>query len=95
MNNAQCVDTDSAVAGTPVVAFRGAGGTTEMFAETFVGVDYPDLGGMADLVHSLADPSMHDRAAREQASRVRSTYVTDMCAPALFDSLVSHQEVHK
>lgn len=81
----------SAVAGTPVVAFRGAGGTTEMFAESFVGADYPDLGGLADVVHSLATPSVRERVAREQSERVRSTYVTDVCAPALFESLISHQ----
>ena len=83
----------SAVAGTPVLAFRGAGGTAEMFADTFVGVDFPDLGGLADLVASLADPSTRERVARDQSSRVRSTYVTEVCAPALYESLAAHQEV--
>lgn len=83
----------SAVANTPVVAFRGTGGTTEMFADTFVGADYPDLGGLADVIRSLATPSMHEQVAREQSQRVRSTYVTDVCAPMLYESLVSREGV--
>jgi glycosyltransferase involved in cell wall biosynthesis len=83
----------SAVAGTPVVAFKGAGGTTEMFGDSFLGADYPDLTTLSDVVHSLGTPAERERVARAQGERVRSTYVTDVCAPALHETLMSHREV--
>lgn len=83
----------SAVAGTPVVTFRDTGGTTEMFDDSFVGAPYPDVTGLADLLHSLADTTFRDQVANRQSTRVRSTYVTDVCAPALFESLTIRGEV--
>lgn len=83
----------SAVAGTPVVGFRGTGGTTEMFGDTFAGADYPDVEGLADVVGSLGVPAVRDRVAQEQAQRVRSTFVTDVCGAALYESVVSRTEV--
>lgn len=83
----------SAVAGTPVVSFRGTGGTAEMFGETFVGADYPDLVHLADLVASMAEPSTRDEVAAAQSARVRATYVTDVCAPLLYERLADPEGV--
>lgn len=83
----------SAVAGTPVAGFRGTGGTTEMFGDTFLGADYPDVEGLADVVDSLRAPQLRERRAGEQAHRVRSTFVTDVCAAALYESVTSRVEV--
>lgn len=83
----------SAIAETPVVALRGTGGTTEMFADSFVGADFPDLGGLADAIRSLGDHSERTRVAQQQSKRVRSTYVTEICAPAVLESLATHKAV--
>lgn len=85
----------SAVAGTPVVAFRGAGGTTEMFADAFVGAEYPDLVGLVSEVRALADAEHREGVVRAQAERVRSTYVTDVCARAMFDHLTANERVRR
>jgi glycosyltransferase involved in cell wall biosynthesis len=83
----------SAVAGTPVVGFRGTGGTTEMFGDSFVGAGYPDVEGLADVIETLGVAAVRDQVAHEQGRRVRSNYVTDVCAAALFDAVASRTEV--
>jgi glycosyltransferase involved in cell wall biosynthesis len=55
----------SILAGTPVVAFSGAGGVPEMLGSSFCGAEYPDLAGLSAAVEQLRDPSK--RAAVAEA----------------------------
>lgn len=75
-------------AGTPVVAFAGAGGVPEMFGPSFAGVRYPDLTALADLVESLRDPSARRDLAAAQVAWAAPRFSTDAAAPLLMDHLV-------
>ncbi len=77
----------AAAAGTPVVAFRGAGGVEEMFGEAFLGAPYPDLDALLDQVEHLATPDRRTGCGDAQGLRVRSRFVDDVAAPSLMAQL--------
>lgn len=67
----------AAALGTPVLAFRGSGGTEEMFADCFVGVPYPDVEAMAALVDQALQG---DLVTVGQTERVLSHYTSNTAA---------------
>ena len=77
----------AANAGTPVLAFSGAGGVTEMFGPTFRGAPYPDVVGLTDQLLSLADPAARRAVAAAQQAHVVQRYLADVAAPALLEQV--------
>jgi glycosyltransferase involved in cell wall biosynthesis len=65
----------SAACATPVVAFSGVGGITEMMGSSFVGSEFPDVAGMVDrLVEVLSgDPTAVGAQQADAVSRFLST----------------------
>jgi len=85
----------AAITGTPVVAFRGAGGVPEMLGDTFRGANYPDVAGLGAEVVGLIDPHQRARLGGEQQQVVRKRFVTDIAAPALVDAVMVAQHEHR
>ncbi|MFM7062115.1 MAG: glycosyltransferase [Actinomycetes bacterium] len=75
------------LAGTPVVSFAGAGGVGEMLGPTFMGVTYPDLHGLAQIVESLRDESLRSEVTAAQTEWARNRFSTDVAAPLLLEQL--------
>lgn len=64
------------LAGTPVVAFSGAGGVPEMLGDAFVGAPYPDLGGLVDQLDRLRDPRVRAQVAAAQLAHVAPRFTS-------------------
>ncbi len=79
----------AAFAGTPVVAFSGVGGVTEMFGPAFCGAPYPDVSGLAEMLESLRDRKVRDDLAGAQSTWAAERFGTDAAAPRLLDHLVA------
>jgi glycosyltransferase involved in cell wall biosynthesis len=77
----------AAFAGTPVVAFSGVGGVTEMFGPAFAGAPYPDVTALAEQVERLRDPDARVDLADRQAAWAAERFSTAAAAPRLFDHL--------
>lgn len=77
----------AAAAGTPVVAFSGAGGVPEMMGESFVGASFPDVAGLATEVGTLFDPVERRRVGTAQRQHVREHHGADSGAPRVVEAL--------
>lgn len=77
----------AAAVGTPVVAFRGAGGVEEMFGPAFLGAGYPDVRGLADEIARLADPIARSAAGSAQRTQVERRWLVDVGAPRIAEHL--------
>ena len=67
----------------PVVAFADAGGVPEMLGESFVGVPFPDVAGLASCVVDLFDAGRRGVVASAQSRHVRQHFDVRSCAPQL------------
>lgn len=75
------------LAGTPVVAFSGAGGVPEMLGDAFVGAPYPDLAGLVDEVDRLRDPEVRAQVAADQLAHVAPRFTSDTAGDLVLDAL--------
>lgn len=76
----------SAACATPVIAFSGVGGVTEMLGSSFVGTEFPDVAGMVDrLIEVLSgDPTA---IGAHQADAVRR-FLSTTAAPQAVGTLL-------
>lgn len=77
----------AAAVGTPVVSFRGAGGTEEMFGDTFLGPQYPDVDGTVDVLEQLTDPLHRAFCGRRQQRVVSARFTSVHAAPSVMAEL--------
>lgn len=77
----------AAAVGTPVVSFKGAGGTEEMFGDTFLGRRYPDVDGTVDVLEQLTNPSDRARCGKRQQHVVSARFTSAHAAPAVMAEL--------
>lgn len=71
------------LAGTPVVAFSGAGGVPEMLGDAFVGAPYPDLSGLLDELDRLRDPQVRAQVAAAQLAYVSPRFTAEVAGEAV------------
>jgi glycosyltransferase involved in cell wall biosynthesis len=76
----------AAAVGTPVVGFRGTG-VEEMFGPDFVGVDFPAVQDLADLVEARRLDGSLRRLGERQAERVRRAHLSETAAPVALGAL--------
>ena len=75
------------LAGTPVVAFSGAGGVPEMLGDAFVGAEYPDLAGLVEQLDRLRDPQVRVQVAAAQLAYVAPRFTAASAAVAVVDAV--------
>lgn len=75
------------LAGTPVVAFSGAGGVPEMLGDTFVGAPYPDLTGLVDALDRLRDPQVRAQVAAAQLAHVAPRFTSATAGESVVDAV--------
>jgi len=75
------------LAGTPVVAFSGAGGVPEMLGDAFVGAPYPDLAGLVDQLDRLRDPEVRAEVAAAQLTYVAPRFTAAVAGEAVVDAV--------
>jgi glycosyltransferase involved in cell wall biosynthesis len=76
----------AAAAGTPVIGFRGTG-VEEMFGDDFLGVPYPAVHELADLVEAGRRDGSLRAAGERQAARIRASHVADAAGPVALAAL--------
>lgn len=76
----------AAAAGTPVVAFSGAGGAQAMFGPSFVGAAYPDVAALSAQVGALADEGRRAAVAAAQRTAIEA-HLAPRAAPVLLAAL--------
>lgn len=79
----------AAAVSTPVVAFRGTGGTEDMLGPAFVGAPYPDVEGLVDALEHLGDPGARRSLGQRQHDIVSRSYMSDVAAPAILAELAA------
>ena len=75
------------LAGTPVVAFSGAGGVPEMLGDGFVGAPYPDVDGLRRAVDELRDPGRRQEVVARQRAAVVDRCTARVAAPTVMAAL--------
>lgn len=75
----------AASVGTPVVSFAGVGGVTEMFEDTFEGVGYPDVEGLARRIDELHRSGALQKVGDAQRRHVSERYLSTVGAPGLIE----------
>ena len=75
------------LAGTPVVAFSGAGGVPEMLGDSFVGAPYPDLAGLVDQLDRLRDPGVRAQVAAAQLAYVAPRFTAEVAGEAVVNAV--------
>ena len=79
----------AALAGTPVVAFSGAGGVPEMLGADFCGSPYPDVVGLAGRLEELTHPTSRAELAERQQRTVRQRYTAEVGAPVILEQMLA------
>ena len=75
------------LAGTPVIAFSGAGGVPEMLGDAFVGAPYPDLAGLVEQLDRLRDPVVRAQVAAAQLAYVAPRFTESVAGAAVVDAV--------
>ena len=77
----------SALVGTPVVGFQGAGGLAEMFGPEAQLAPYPDVRALSEVLQRTLEPARRRAVGAAQASWVRARSTASVAGPRLAAAL--------
>lgn len=77
----------AALVGTPVLTWHNNGGSAEMFGNTLLAAQYPDIHALASRLDDLRDHRSRSDVAVAQKSRIEDHFISDVAGPVLLEHL--------